>query len=87
MCPGTDVFLHRREEYVAQLPRAEYHAMINTFPANFERTFGLRRIDSCGLRPTMFGAMRQLRTHKLSAVRLLVTWLITCRCPQLPLVL
>ena len=37
MCPGTDVFLHRREEYVAQVPRAEYHAMINTFPANFER--------------------------------------------------
>jgi hypothetical protein len=35
MCPGADVFLHIREEHVAQVPLADYHAMIKTLPANF----------------------------------------------------
>ena len=34
MCPGAIVILHIREEYVAQVPLAEYDDMIKTFPSD-----------------------------------------------------
>jgi hypothetical protein len=32
MCPGTIVIFHIQEEYVAQVPLAEYDDVIKTFP-------------------------------------------------------